>query len=246
MFGIRKPRKAVLGHEVAGEIESVGNGVKRFSKGDQVFGSTGLGSGTYAEYICLPEDGTLAPKPANLTYEEAAAVPVGGLTALYYLRKANLRSGQKVLIHGASGSVGSSAVQIARSLGAGVTGVCSTGNVELVRSLGAETVIDYTREEAVTPGKLYDVIFDAVGKASSSAYKPSLTPHGVFVTVARGVVKERAQDLIFLRELMESGKLTPVIERTYAFEQIPEAHRHVEKGHKKGNVVISMERTNRS
>lgn len=243
MFGITKPRNGILGHEFAGEIESVGNGVTQFRKGDQVFGSTGLGSGTYADFICLSVDGTIATKPTSMTYEEAAAVPVGGLTALYFLRKANIHGGQKVLIHGASGSIGTYAVQISRSLGSEVTGVCSTKNLELVKSLGANTVFDYTRERPLKPGVLYDIIFDAVGKASLSDYKHSLAPAGVFVTVAKGVVKERAQDLIFLRGLIEAGKLKPMIERRYPFEQIPEAHRHVEQGHKKGNVVISIGQT---
>lgn len=240
MFGITKPRNAILGHEFAGEIKSVGKAVTLFKKGDQVFGSTGLGSGTYADFICLSENGTIATKSKDMTHEEAAAVPVGGLTALYFLRKANILSGQKVLIHGASGSIGTYAVQISKSLGAEVTGVCSTKNLDLVKSLGANTVIDYTREKPLTPGTLYDIIFDAVGKASYSEYKHLLAPAGVFTTVAKGVVKERTQDLIFLRELIEAGKLKPVIDKRYAFEQIPEAHRYVEQGHKKGNVIIKM------
>ncbi|MBL7994097.1 NAD(P)-dependent alcohol dehydrogenase [bacterium] len=241
MFGITKPKNAILGHEFAGEIESVGKAVTLFKKDDQVFGSTGLGSGTYADFISLSENGTIAIMPKGMTYEEAAAVPVGGLTALYFLRKANIRSGQKVLIHGASGSIGTYAVQISKSMGSEVTGVCSTKNLELVKSLGANTVIDYTREKPLGAGALYDIIFDAVGKASYSEYKHLLAPAGVFTTVAKGVVKERAQDLTFLKELIEAGKLKPVIDRRYAFEQIPEAHRYVEQGHKKGNVIVRMD-----
>ncbi len=240
ILGVRKPRQGILGHEVAGEIESVGQGVKRFRPGDKVFGSTGVGSGTHAEYICLPEEGTVIEKPANMTYAEAAAVPVGGLTALHFLRKGNIERAQKVLIHGASGSVGAYAVQIAKSFGAEVTGVCGPNNLELVRSLGADRAIDYSKGDRVDSGSRYDLIFDAVGKTSYRRYRRSLAPHGAYVTVAKGIVKERAEDLVFLRELIVAGKMKPVIDRSYPFEQIAEAHRYVEEGHKKGNVVITV------
>jgi NADPH:quinone reductase-like Zn-dependent oxidoreductase len=242
--GLFRPKKVtVLGFELAGEIEAIGKDVRRFKRGDQVFAFTGFGFGAHAQYRCLRESGRItkvglvAHKPANMSFEQAAALPVGGLTARAFLRKAGVRSGEKVLVYGASGSVGTFAVQLARHLGAQVTGVCSAANLALVKSLGATEVIDYTKDDFTAGGRSYDVVFDAVGKSSASRCKLALKKGGRFVSV-NGMGKLQADDLDALKELVEAGALTSVIDRRYTLEQIAEAHRYVELGHKKGNVVV--------
>ena len=271
--GLRRPKITTLGGELSGEIEAVGKDVKLFKSGDQIFGTAGPSFGANAEYICIPEDGVLAIKPSNMTYDEAASSVDGFLTALPFLRdKGNIQSGQEVLIYGASGSVGTSAVQIAKYFGAEVTAVCSTANLELVRALGADKVIDYTKEDFTKTVQTYDIIFDTVGKASFSRSKNSLKQNGIFLEsgVGLGIFRhvlwtsifgdkkariaatglrsphERTKDLIILKELMEVGKIKPVIDRRYSLEKTAEAHSYVDKGHKKGNVVITLEHNNRT
>jgi len=261
-FGLLKPRNQILGLDLAGEVEAVGKAVTRFRQGDQVFGTTEPAFGAHAEYICLPEDAVLAAKPANMTFEEAATIPVMANTALYFIRDVEkVQAGQRVLIVGASGGIGTFAVQLAKYYGAEVTGVCSTANMELVRSLGADKVIDYTQQDFTESGETYDIIFDAVGKSSFARCKSSLVEDGVYLAtvpspavllgmlwtsvagtkkVRMGGAPARLDNLIFLKELIEAGRLETVIDRHYPLSQTAEAFRYVEKGHKVGNVVITV------
>ena len=251
-MGFGKPRNPILGMVAAGEVESVGSDVKRFKIDDQVLAYTVLSPtktrfGTYAQYICIPEDWIVLSKPSNITYEEAAAIPYPGELAMFFLKKGNIEKRKNVLIVGASGSIGTTAVQIAKHYGAKVTGVCSTANLELVRSLGAVTVIDYTKEDYSKRGEHYDLILDAVPqqvadrKSLKSQAQTSLSPDGKYISIDDGLAKVSYEDLDFLLELTKSGKFKPVIDRSYPLEQMVEAHRYVEAGHKKGNVVISVQ-----
>jgi NADPH:quinone reductase-like Zn-dependent oxidoreductase len=258
-FGFRKPKKPILGNEFAGEVAAVGSGVTRFKVGDLVFGYRGMDMGAYAEYVCMPEDGKLALKPANLTIEEAATIPGGALTAWSLIQKANIQPGQKVLVNGASGSIGAHVMQLARYLGAEVTGVCATPRVDMVWALGADKVIDYTREDFTRNGETYDLIFDVLGKSSFSRCKRALTPNGVYMLasfklkhlvqmlwtsragnqkVICALSSEKPEDLLFIKERVEAGDIKAVVDRCYPLEQAADAHRYVESGHKQGNVVI--------
>jgi NADPH:quinone reductase-like Zn-dependent oxidoreductase len=260
-FGLLKPKIHILGAVFSGEVESVGSQVKLFKAGDQVFGHTNMRFGAYAEYICVAEDGYLALKPTQISHAEAAVIPFGGVTALHFIKKAKIKPGQKVLVVGASGAVGSAAVQLAKSMGADVTGVCSTTNMAMVKSIGATNVIDYTKEDFTRNGETYDVIFDSVKTIDVSRSLKSLNKNGVMILsaagmsemiqglrvsmtgsqkVLTGVIIHNAADINFIKELIEIGKFKPVMDRTYPLEQIAEAHAYVEKGHKKGNVAITV------
>jgi NADPH:quinone reductase-like Zn-dependent oxidoreductase len=271
--GLTKPKNPIPGTDLAGEIEAVGQDVKQFKKGDPVFGSTDLGFGSYAEYICVPEDDVLAPKPNNMTYEQAAAILEGATTALAFLRdKGHIQSGHRVLINGASGGIGTAAAQLAKHFGAHVTGVCSTANADMVKSLGADEVIDYTQEDFTRNGQTYDIIFDTVGKSSFPRCKGSLKQDGVYLLPVLGLpillqmlwtskigskkaiitltglrpASEKKKDLLSLKELIEAGKLSAVVDRRYSLEQAAEAHEYVETGHKKGNIVLTPGHSDRT
>lgn len=261
-FGLTKPKVHILGAEFSGEVEATGKDVKQFKPGDQVFGNTGTSLGTYAEYISISEENPIALKPRNLSFEEAAGVSFGGNTSLHFLKKGNIRKGDKVLVYGASGSLGTSAVQLAKYFGAEVTGVCSGKNAEMVRSLGADKVVDYTKEDFTRGGEKYDIIYDTVGKSPFSRSVDALKKDGVYLRavhislgpvlkgmwvsltrskkVIGGVAQDSKENILLLKELLENGKFKPVIDRTFPLDRIAEAHAYAEKGHKRGNVVITI------
>lgn len=261
IFGFKRPRKSILGVVVAGEVESVGSKVSKFKVGDKVFGTTGMSFGAHAQYQCISEDGTLALIPENISYAEAAAIPFGGTAANHFLKKGNISKGQKILIYGASGAIGSIAIQLAKEYGAEVTAVCSESNAKMVKELGADHIIDYTKEDFTQNGQKYDIIFDTVGKSSFSRGMKSLNKNGTMLLasagmglmlrggltslcgskkVVSGVIKETADDMHFFKKLIEAGKLHAVIDKVYSLEEISIAHAHVDGGHKKGNVIINM------
>lgn len=261
IFGFKRPRKPVLGVVVAGEIEAIGKSVSNYKVGDQIFGSSGMNFGAHAEYLTVSEDAVLALKPDNMSYEEAASIPFGATASMHFLRIANIQQGQKVLVYGASGALGTMAVQLAKNYGADITAVCSTTNVEMMKSLGADHVIDYTQEDFSTNGEKYDVIFDTIGKSSLRKALNSLSDKGYLLLasagigtmiggsirsmfmkkkIVSGVIKETVKDMNFFKQLIEKGSLKAVIDRIYPLEQIAEAHAYVDKGHKKGNVIIAI------
>lgn len=261
LYGLLRPKINILGSVFSGEVERVGEAVKDFKAGDLVFGHADMSFGAYAEYKCLPENASIALKPSNISHLEAAVIPFGGVTALHFIKKAMIKPGQKALIVGASGAVGSAAVQLAKSFGAEVTGVCSTANISLVKSIGADKVIDYTKEDFTKNGETYDVIFDSVNTLSISRSLRSLSKNGIMILsaagmsemiqglwisktsnrkVLTGVISHTKSDIVFIKELIEAGKYKPVLDRTYSLDQIAEAHAYVEKGHKKGNVAIEV------
>jgi NADPH:quinone reductase-like Zn-dependent oxidoreductase len=261
LFGLLKPKINILGSVFSGDVESVGKDVKDFKVGDSVFGHTDMRFGAYAEYISIPESGSIALKPVNISHKEAAVIPFGGVTALHFIKKTMIKPNQKVLIVGASGAVGSAAIQLAKSYGGIVTGVCSTANIDLVKSIGADKVIDYTKEDFTQNGEIYDVVFDTVNTIRVRQSLKSLSKNGVLILSAAGlsemlqglwfsktgnkkiltgVIKHKAADILFLKELIENGKFKPLIDKTYSLEQIADAHAYVEKGHKKGNVAIEV------